>query len=63
MLGERFSAADVLWGTALGWTTQFNLVPNVPVIADYVARIAARPALQKARTKDAELIASFAVAS
>jgi glutathione S-transferase len=63
MLGDRFSAADVLWGTALAWTTHFNLVPSSPVIADYVARIAARPALQRARTKDAELAAGFAAAS
>ncbi|MBV9234577.1 MAG: glutathione S-transferase, partial [Xanthobacteraceae bacterium] len=27
ILGDRFSAADVLWGTALTWTTSFNLVP------------------------------------
>lgn len=60
MLGERFSAADVLWGTALGWTTQFKLVPETPVIADYVARIAARPAQQRARAKDAELAAAMA---
>jgi glutathione S-transferase len=32
MLGERFSAADVLWGTALTWTTGFKLVPELPEI-------------------------------
>ncbi|MEO6362273.1 MAG: glutathione S-transferase, partial [Caldimonas sp.] len=25
LLGERFTAADVLWGTALRWTTMFKL--------------------------------------
>ena len=55
MLGERFSAADVLWGTALGWTTKFGLVPHTPVIDDYVARVAARPAAVRTRTLDAEL--------
>jgi glutathione S-transferase len=25
LFGERFTAADVLWGTALGWTTMFEL--------------------------------------
>src|SRR4051812_18736750 len=27
LLGERFSAADILWGTGLAWTTAFKLVP------------------------------------
>ncbi len=58
MLGERFSAADVLWGTALGWTTKFGLVPHTPVIDDYVARVAARPAAVRTRKLDAELAAA-----
>ena len=57
MLGERFSAADVLWGTALRWTTMFKLVPESPLFADYIARVAARPASARARAKDAELSA------
>jgi glutathione S-transferase len=55
MLGERFSAADVLWGTALRWTTMFKLVPESPLFTDYIARVAARPAAVRARAKDAEL--------
>jgi glutathione S-transferase len=55
MLGERFSAADVLWGTALQWTTMFKLVPELPVITDYIARVGSRPAVIRARAKDAEL--------
>jgi len=57
MLGERFSAADVLWGTALRWTTMFKLVPDSPLFADYIARVGARPAAARARAKDAELSA------
>ena len=30
LLGDRFSAADVLWGTALTWTTGFKLVECSP---------------------------------
>ena len=60
LLGETFSAADVLWGTALGWTTRFKLVPETPVIRDYIARVAARPAVARARAKDAELAAAQA---
>lgn len=58
LLGERFSAADVLWGTALGWTTMFDLVPKEPVIMDYVQRIGARPATARVQAKDAELAAA-----
>jgi len=55
LLGDRFSAADVLWGTALGWTTMFDLVPKLPEIMNYVQRVGARPAAAKVRAKDAEL--------
>lgn len=56
MLGDRFSAADVLWGTALRWTTQFELVPKSDVIAQYIERATARPAFQRAAKLDAELL-------
>ena len=57
MLGDRFSAADVLWGTALTWTTSFNLVPTGPEIRDYLARWQARPSFARVKAKDAELAA------
>jgi glutathione S-transferase len=60
LLGERFSAADVLWGTALRWTTMFKLVPESPEVTAYIARCAARPAAQRAAAKDAELAAKQA---
>jgi glutathione S-transferase len=60
MLGRTFSAADVLWGTALQWTTKFNLVVATPPIQAYIDRIAARPASIAVRDKDAQLAASFA---
>lgn len=53
LLGERFTAADVLWGTALGWTLQFGLVPDRPVFRDYAARVAAVPAVARAAAMDA----------
>ena len=58
ILGERFSAADVLWGTALTWTTMFKLVPELPEIMDYVNRIGNRPSFAKVKAKDAELAAA-----
>lgn len=58
LLGEPFSAADVLWGTALGWTTMFDLVPKLPAIMDYVNRIGARPAAARVQARDIELAAA-----
>lgn len=60
LLGERFSAVDILWGTALRWTTIFGLVPDLPVLKAYIERVGARPAVQRARAKDAELAKQFA---
>jgi len=63
LLGERMTAADVLWGTALMWTTAFKLVPELPVIKDYIARIAARPASVKVKAADAALAAEHQAAA
>lgn len=60
LLGETFSAADVLWGTALTWTTMFKLVPELPVLRAYMDRVNARPAVARAHAKDAELAATQA---
>ncbi len=60
LLGARFSAADVLWGTALGWTTSFKIVAATPPIAAYIARVAERPAMQRAHARDATLLATQA---
>ena len=57
LLGGRFSAADALWGVGLSWTTHFKLVPERPEIMDYIGRIWSRPALQRARERDAALMA------
>lgn len=60
LLGETFSAVDVLWGTALNWTTRFKLVPDLPVIRAYIERITSRPAMQRAAAADAALAATQA---
>ncbi len=54
LLGETFTAADVLWGSALTWMLGFKLVPETPELKAYVERLAARPAIQRAKAKDAE---------
>jgi glutathione S-transferase len=58
LLGDRFTAADVLWGTALRWTTMFKLVPETPAIVGYIARVTARPAFARAAKIDAGLLAA-----
>lgn len=60
MLGERFTALDVLWGYALGWTSAFGLVPALPEISGLIARLNARPAAQRVAAMDADLAASQA---
>jgi len=58
LLGDRFTAADVLWGAALTWTTMFKLVPELPVIVEYIGRCGARPSVARAKARDAELVAA-----
>jgi glutathione S-transferase len=57
MLGENFSALDVLWGTALQWMTAFGLLPATPVVQAYVERVNSRPAFARVKEKDAGLAA------
>jgi glutathione S-transferase len=60
LLGERFTAADVLWGMALKWTVGFKLVPASPQIEAYIERVNSRPAINRAAAKDADLAATQA---
>jgi len=56
LLGDRFTAADVLWGTALTWMTGFGLVEAVPPIKSYVDRWKVRPSVKKVAQIDADLL-------
>jgi glutathione S-transferase len=51
MLGERFSGADILVAS-MGQFIR-TLLPPGDVVDAYLARAAARPALARARAKDA----------
>lgn len=62
LLGDTFSAADLLWGMALQWGTMFKIVPETPVIADYVKRVTARPSFAKVAAMDAEWAAEHVAA-
>jgi glutathione S-transferase len=52
LLGEGFSAADVLVGTAAYFLKQFRLIGDEPVIDPYIARCSSRPAWQRAQAFD-----------
>lgn len=52
ILGERFSAADVLYGTTFAMFGQSPMMPESAVIDDYVQRIVTRPALGRAQARD-----------
>jgi glutathione S-transferase len=58
LLGERFSAADILWGTGLTWTTLWKLVPELPEITAYIKRLSDRPSVARVKAKDGELAAA-----
>jgi len=54
LLGEQFTAADVVIGSQLRWGMMFGLIPQRPEFVAYVDRLNARPAAQRAREKDAD---------
>ncbi len=55
LMGDRFTAADVVIGSNLRWGTMFKMIPERKEFADYVARFSERPAAKRAEAKDAEL--------
>lgn len=55
LMGEQFTAADVVIGASLRWGMAFKLFPERPEFTAYVARITARPATQRADAKDKAL--------
>ena len=60
LMGEQFTAADVVIGANIRWGMIFKMIPERKEFADYAARIAARPAAQRAEAKDKELAAKAA---
>lgn len=52
ILGEKFSAADVLYGTTFAMFGASPMLPKSPVIEAYVKRCLDRPAYARAQAKD-----------
>jgi len=55
LMGEKFTAADVVIGAGVRWGTAFKLIPERKEFADYVARFVDRPAAKRAQAKDEQL--------
>jgi glutathione S-transferase len=55
LMGDKFTAADVVIGSTLRWGTMFKMIPERKEFADYVARFVDRPAAKRAQAKDDEL--------
>ena len=58
LLGEKFTAADVVIGSGLRWGMLFKMLPERPEFLDYTARLAERPALKRSTAKDQEIAKS-----
>lgn len=54
LLGERFSAADVMVGSAVHFMSMFELLPDSPALRGYMERCLARPAWRQAMRGEAE---------
>jgi len=52
LLGEKFSAADILYGTTFAMFANSPLLPASPIIKRYAERVVARPAFARAQALD-----------
>jgi glutathione S-transferase len=55
--GDRFTAADVYFGSHIMWGTQFGTLEKRPAFDPYMGRLHNRPAAVRARDLDDALIA------
>ena len=53
ILGDHFTAADVMLGSSVHFLQLFDLLGDAPVLTDYVNRCRQRPAFQTAQSKEA----------
>lgn len=60
LMGEQFTAADIVIGSGLRYGMMFKLVPQRKEFLEYAARIAARPSAQRAEAKDKDIAAKAA---
>lgn len=54
ILGEHFSAADVMLGSSANFLKMFGILPDGSPIEDYIERCLARPAYQRTLAREAD---------
>ncbi len=59
VLGEKFSAADIVIGSGVRWMLLFKLIPARAEFTSYVERLSTRQGLASAVAKDKEYAASL----
>jgi glutathione S-transferase len=59
MAGQSYSAADILWGTALRWMTQFDLIEINDLLKAYMERSTNHSAFGRAKELDDALLADI----
>ena len=52
LLGDTFSAADVIVGSSVNFLKMFGILPENQVLSEYVDRCLARPAYQRALARE-----------
>jgi glutathione S-transferase len=52
LMGDQFTAADVVTGSGLRWGMGFGMIPKRPALVAYVGRLSAREAFKRAVQKD-----------
>lgn len=57
LMGNQFTAADVVVGSGLRWGTLFGLIPSRPEFDAYLERIEIRPAIRRSRETDQRIMA------
>ncbi len=59
LLGEQFSAADVIFGSTLNFAMMFGAFDKKPLYTEYVDRLMARPAAKSSQEKNAAFVAEL----
>ena len=54
LLGDRFTAADIMIGGGINYAMMFKLMTETPVLKAYVERITGRPAFQRVMQRSAK---------
>jgi glutathione S-transferase len=52
LLGDRFSAADIVYGGSMAFLISRGMVPDTEVFKGYAERVTSRPAHARARARD-----------